>query len=556
MTDLIGSITLPGGQTGTALQDKMPTADIKNPPVELGSLKPGDNLLLQAVNRGMMTSLQTNVKIALNQQLLELPLTLDLGKPMVLPADIPAEILVQVSSRTADKLTFKLVSIDNQPAEKFLSGQGNGVASEISGAVVRGESAGISLAPLKLTQLFKTVMSGVELPDNIKDTIWQNLSEWEISAGLDNKGISTSLPTGKNISDNPDITRVIGGLQKIIQRFAESLPQGKEASGLSGVLRAQFQNELNTALKPLLNLNLPATVTVKGEGQITVLSTPLGDIFPETSLKLPAGTVLQLTIRDLLPPFPLQTDFSSELQAGHKLIDGLVSPRYLLQALKPNPSAQNLLQILEPLRQDNLPLYRDIMDKIPAEGTKMVSNMISYLKAAGSGRLDDWIGMRAVEQLRTAGNEGQEVLHRLNDLLNSGQRENPVWRQVEVPFFSGGIINKIRIAVKKNQDDEENSQPRRNRKGGTRFVIDTSFSRLGNFQFDGFSLERERRFDLIIRTEKAVPQGLIAEIMRLFKTGLHQVDYVGNININVKEKFIKICEDNAETAISREGIYI
>ena len=87
-------------------------------------------------------------------------------------------------------------------------------------------------------------------------------------------------------------------------------------------------------------------------------------------------------------------------------------------------------------------------------------------------------------------------------------------------------------------------------------MIDTSFSRLGNFQFDGFSLERERRFDLIIRTEKAIPQGLIAEMMRLFKTGLHQVDYVGNININVKEKFIKVCEDNGETAISRDGIYI
>ncbi len=554
MADLIGSIVTPGLQPGTAPADKNPVAGMENPPAELEGLKPGDNLMLQVLNRGTLTSLQANIKISVNQKLLELPLTLNLDKPLTLPADIPAEVVVQVSSRTPDKLSFKLVNIDNQPVERFLAAPQKNITPVESGAVIRSEPVAVSLAPLKLAPLLGSVVQEMPLPENIKTALLQNLPEIDLQTTVKNQIAGGSLP--QETAMPLETETLVSALREAVKTFVAALPRDNGNLTFPEALRPQLQNELASVLKPLLNMTLPAEVAVKGEGRVAVLSTPLGDIFPETPLKLPAGTALQLTVRDLLPLYPSRTPFSSELQAGHKLIEGLVSPRHLLQALKPNPPAQDLLRVLEPLRRNEPALYRQILDKIPADGTKMVSNMVSYLKAAGSGTLADWIGHKAVEQLRAAGSEGQEALQRLNDFVSVSQRESPTWRQVEIPFFSGEMIGKIRVAVKKNQDEEAGQEASRRKKGGTRFVIDTSFSRLGNFQFDGFSLERERRFDLIIRTEKAIPQGLIAEMMRLFKTGLHQVDYVGNININVKEKFIKVCEDNGETAISRDGIYI
>ena len=96
----------------------------------------------------------------------------------------------------------------------------------------------------------------------------------------------------------------------------------------------------------------------------------------------------------------------------------------------------------------------------------------------------------------------------------------------------------------------------RNKAGAARFVVDTSFTVLGGFQFDGFSLPAERRFDLIIRTEKAVGEDFCAQIMQLFRHSLAAVDYAGNIRINIKEKFIKLCEDEPEDTILRNGIFI
>ncbi|MFR8205482.1 MAG: hypothetical protein ACLU99_03455 [Alphaproteobacteria bacterium] len=87
-------------------------------------------------------------------------------------------------------------------------------------------------------------------------------------------------------------------------------------------------------------------------------------------------------------------------------------------------------------------------------------------------------------------------------------------------------------------------------------MLETDFSKLGKFQFDGFSLAKDRRFDLVVRTSKTLPSDFCSHIVNLFKTSLHDVDYVGNISINVKENFIKIGEDEITQSQIRDGVYI
>ena len=106
------------------------------------------------------------------------------------------------------------------------------------------------------------------------------------------------------------------------------------------------------------------------------------------------------------------------------------------------------------------------------------------------------------------------------------------------------------------QDEEEKKKSREIRRFGTRFVVDTSFSRLGSLQFDGYALAKDKRFDLIIRTERDIGSDFCANVMRLFKATLHEEGYAGTVKINVKEKFIKICDDSAESQTLADGIYI
>ena len=112
----------------------------------------------------------------------------------------------------------------------------------------------------------------------------------------------------------------------------------------------------------------------------------------------------------------------------------------------------------------------------------------------------------------------------------------------------------LKIAVRKNREEEEKDDLRR-REGGIRFLVETEFSKLGSFQFDGFSQVKERRFDLVIRTSQPQPQGFCAEIMRLFKNSLHDVGYNGQININQQADFIKINSD-ASGLNTAEGLFI
>ena len=77
-----------------------------------------------------------------------------------------------------------------------------------------------------------------------------------------------------------------------------------------------------------------------------------------------------------------------------------------------------------------------------------------------------------------------------------------------------------------------------------------------NSESFGFSLAKDRRFDLVVRTSKTLPSDFCSHIVNLFKTSLHDVDYVGNISINVKENFIKIGEDEITQSQIRDGVYI
>ena len=180
--------------------------------------------------------------------------------------------------------------------------------------------------------------------------------------------------------------------------------------------------------------------------------------------------------------------------------------------------------------------------------------MVNFVKGAMKRNVTEWIGKELTEELNRSGAEGREVISRLSGFINANSREGVSWRMVEIPFLDGSNLSKIRVAVKKYDDENEKNTKEKSR-FGTRFVVDTSFSRLGEFQFDGFSVAKERRFDLIIRTSRSVGDDLCANIVRIFKTTLNEVGYAGSVNVNVKENFIKICEDEHSKTL-KDGIYI
>lgn len=182
--------------------------------------------------------------------------------------------------------------------------------------------------------------------------------------------------------------------------------------------------------------------------------------------------------------------------------------------------------------------------------------MVNFMKGALNKNPEQWLGKDLLHKLDSAGTNGAETAAKLNDFMQMSVREAGGWRQVEIPFLNGDELNKIRVAVKKTEDDSEEKTSAEKKAKGTRFVVDTSFSKLGSFQFDGFAVAKEKRFDLVLRTENEIGEDFFAEIYRLFKTTLHEFDYYGGLKLHVKEKFIKVCEDTPITNTINTGIYI
>ena len=254
-----------------------------------------------------------------------------------------------------------------------------------------------------------------------------------------------------------------------------------------------------------------------------------------------------------LNPFPLPQPETAEKAAV------LSSASIPVPGKPAADNLQQLLDVLKPLPENNaaLPeLASKLLEKVPSLNTKMLSNMLNFARSSEQSRPEVWLGKDLVTELRTHGPEGEAVISRVADYLAVSHKEGISWRMVEIPFWDGTNISKIRLAVKKPQDDDEQENPSSRRKSGVRFLLETDFSKLGKFQFDGFSLAKDRRFDLVVRTSKTLPSDFCSHIVNLFKTSLHDVDYVGNISINVKENFIKIGEDEITQSQIRDGVYI
>ena len=100
------------------------------------------------------------------------------------------------------------------------------------------------------------------------------------------------------------------------------------------------------------------------------------------------------------------------------------------------------------------------------------------------------------------------------------------WRPYTVPMFDGQAIHPVRVHVHPlNGDEEGNAQGER--EAGSRFLIDVELSRLGPMQLDG--MVRERRFDLILRSQNALPAELRAELTQVFADSVDAVGYGGGI---------------------------
>ncbi len=532
MDNIISSTLLPGvvvsgsEKPSVALPEQLPQG-----------VKPGDVLMLEILSQTDTFKSGDLVEMVLQGQgkeesliniKLQTPLKLEgqAGEPRVVAAKVMADGSLQL-------LPAKAQAGQTEQTTQTIRSQ-NLITNNITNKLPQAE-----FQPIKVLPAVENLMSELEFPLPLKEAVIRELPPAEIMVAL--KGLGQGDILDKSILEP---------LKEILRQMPEAAAKPQELKGLV--------QDLAQTIKNLSGKSFEAQIsTQQQQSTATVFESPLGKIWSEQPLKLPADTILQLEVKNTQVSEPMSwlKGFAEDIA---KLLPAKefarIEPEVLLKAMQTkNDRFQGLLKVLEPLVAKGNEVSNQtaaaVLQKLPGMKADVLQNMHGLYRAAVQKDSKLWLGDVLSQQITTETPKGAETIARLDSFVSSLVRETPQWRIIELPFFDAQMLQPLQIALKKEPEEEKKKQAKSQ---GIRFVVNTEFTKLGAFQFDGFSVAEKRRFDLVIRTSLPQAEDFCAAIMNLFKKSLHDVDYNGTIKINQREAFIKV--ESAEA--TREGMYV
>ncbi len=517
-------------------------------------VKPGQSYLLEILMAESSEG-STNLQGQINIGDKKIPLEVALETALKLPADKDSVMQVRISNLN-DKggADVKLLSVNgekviNKTIRESLAEKSNSAALIIE---VSSSDKASEFHPLKIMQLLKDITTKLHLPNSIDNLLEENFSKSEIDVKLHLEGGKSGV-----LIEGETIKNAVRRIELILQNFTDNIKNQKPQ--VSDV--EHFIVQIKKELLSLQNTFMQGTAFSNPDSKLLALRTTLGNFLPEKTIKLENLSNVLLEISDVKINSGGLSEKLSELQSSRELTKNLPTIMDVLKDLLVTDKQQtnkpdNLFEIFKSLQnmgRDDL--AQKIMHKFPSTEGKIMENMFRFINGASHHKPELWLGKDIFQELQLIGREGEEISSRINDFMSASVREGGNWKIINLPIMNGDQISRIRLSVK-NMEEEEARRAKGKRKKSARFVVDTTFSRLGAFQFDGFSFVKDRQFDLIIRTEKVIDEDLKSNIFKIFKTTLNNLHYSGTIKINVKENFIKICEDDTKEETLKQGLYV
>lgn len=502
------------------------------------NLKPGTFILLEAIAD---SNLKGASLVTLNIQTKDGSIPISVKSTSPLPINVADGELQQYSARVLKDGSFQLFPLKPAGERGEIKTEQNLQSSRLISATINSQKINDTVFhPLKIVPTIEKLINDIDFPAPLKQQVLSSLPPAEIQVVIKNigeQGVSADAIL------NP-IKNILVQMPAVAQH-----PQQLET------LQQQLQQEISALVGQNFSAKVSSQPNILNN---VVLDSPLGKILSDTPLKLPSETPLNMEVSEIKYP-----QISQEIPVLKNVVENLakffnaeqdikINIDTFLQSIKPETNTTtNLLKIFAPLLSEphSQELVNLMLQKIPGIKGNILQNIYSFYKAAINKQPIEWIGKEAVEQLSLTSN-ASEIINNIDTTLSSSVKDTPLWRIIEVPFFEGTKITSLQISLKKNKEEIEK---KKNSKSGLRFMIETEFSKLGAFQFDGLSVAPERRLDLVIRTSKKQDEDFCLAIINLFKKSLYDLEYIGSIKINQRESFIKI---DKEIQALPSGVYI
>lgn len=271
----------------------------------------------------------------------------------------------------------------------------------------------------------------------------------------------------------------------------------------------------------LANNVLTGTVTGTALGGQTVVQTPAGQLTFPQGLNAPVGSTVTL----LLPASTPTAGQAPQIP---------MPPAALDQDWPALRTAMDQLAAANPSMAQSL-----VNNAIPQPGgDRFAAQLLFFMVAVKGGNIRSWLGDSASSALeRLAGPGGRNALASLRDdfgrLRKMADGEGGDWKSFHVPVMDDGRLDQlglhVRTAPQEDPERDEDGEP------GKRFVMEMEFSRTGPIQLDGFL--HEKRFDLIIRTKRALTGDMRKDINTMFADAVAPMGLAGRLTFEVTSRF-------------------
>lgn len=238
----------------------------------------------------------------------------------------------------------------------------------------------------------------------------------------------------------------------------------------------------------------------------TVVDTPVGTLALEQRLALPPGTLLGLQRLAASPPAP--PDDAPVTQSATW------------------PALAQTLSVLDRVQPDLAAALRG--ELTPASGQQLAGTLLFLMSALNNGV---WPGAKVATALDAAGE--RDLRLRLDgdveELRRLAEPASGDWRVFVLPLLEGGLIRPVRLYLRRRSGGAAAPEQ------GARFVLEVDTSRLGALQLDG--LVRAQRFDLVLRSHRAIDAEMRLEIAAVFRSATAASGLAGDISFTTASRF-------------------
>lgn len=249
-----------------------------------------------------------------------------------------------------------------------------------------------------------------------------------------------------------------------------------------------------------------AATVLTGGGNETLVETPLGTVALEERLTLPPGT--QLGLQRLSAKRP-------DAPAPAPLAQGTTWP-----------ALEQALAVFERTAPDLAARLKT--DLTPNSGQRLAGTLLFLMGALTNG---SWPGARSGDALDDSGHH-ELRLQLDHDIAETKQLANPPsgdWHVYVLPMLDGNAVRPLRLYLRRRAGNAADAEQ------GSRFVLDVDMSRLGPMQLDG--LVRQRRFDLVLRSHRAITAEMRQEIAALFHDTTSAAGLAGDVIFTTASRF-------------------